>query len=320
MRTNAARPLTALLAFTVGCALSASGDFFRAPVAREAPARRASADALPGSFRLVEPLSVPRPPAPAPTPSPTPAAEPRVTQELIVAFPRLGKVSVRAVENFGETVRVEFVAYGSEVRLAAFPVSWSGGADAFVPAADARALNPFLRLDVLRPAGLATPLVLAVGVRPGGSGHGFCAVVIGEVGGRLQLLTPEPLATSNIGGVFVGDLGRGRGFGAAAWDFIWGRRRGPLLAPPLRGAAVPVRPAARALPARPAAALARQVRLPRRGRAQRTGAPIRQPARRHPRGLGLQPAVTRARLFSAAASLRADARRCRPSRARFPPR
>ena len=214
MRRHAARTLTALLAFALGCASSATGDLFRAP----RPAPKAKTAKPPP--RIPDFPAPPTSPSPTPTPAPTPAAEPGITQELVVTFPRAGRVHVRAVEKPGETMRVEFDDDASAKPLASFPVTWPGDEVYFMPSAGGVG-RPFLRLDVLRPDELASPLVIAAAVSPGGSGGGFCVVVVGEVGGRLKLLTPEPLTTSNIGGVFVGDLGRGRGFGAAAWDFIW---------------------------------------------------------------------------------------------------
>jgi hypothetical protein len=73
----------------------------------------------------------------------------------------------------------------------------------------------------LRPHGLPLPLILVVAVTPGVSGHGFTATLIGEVGGRLKVLTEGPLGAGNQSGIYVGDLGAGRGVGLALWSPIW---------------------------------------------------------------------------------------------------
>lgn len=211
MRRHATRLTATLLAFAAGCAASAGANLFERPQ----PLRPPPAGARPA------PAPGPQPPAaPADDDDESPPSLPRVTQTLIVRFPRLGLVCVRAVENFGERVRVEFADYETGQVIAHFPAD---GAESFffTPRPGVTFTNPFLRLKVLRLEGLPQPLIIAVAVTPGGSGCGFNAMIIGEVGGRLKRLTREPLMTSNLGGLFVGDLGGGRGLGAAAWDYIW---------------------------------------------------------------------------------------------------
>jgi hypothetical protein len=167
------------------------------------------------------------PPAPPPQAPPTPAPEPpaaedaakdegpRVTQQLWVNFPKAGRVHVRAIEDFGEQMRIEVLDVETEALLYSFPAPAEERPEAGYIA------NPFLRFAVVRRGGLPRPLILAVAVTPGVSGHGFSASLIGEVGGRLKILTPAPLATDNQGGVHVGDLGGGRGAGVAVWTPIW---------------------------------------------------------------------------------------------------
>ena len=156
------------------------------------------------------------PPAATVTVSDTaPAVRPRVTQKLVTSFPGLGMVWVRAVENYGERMRIEVLSVETDALLYSFedPTDERPGAGSIS--------NPFLRFRILRIEGLPQPLIFAVTVTPGGSGHGFYAMLIGEVGGRLKVLTEEPLGTSNQGGIYVGDLGAGRGFGAAVWETTW---------------------------------------------------------------------------------------------------
>lgn len=212
MQRHAIRLTATLLSFAAGCAASGAVNFFERP--------RPPRPAPPPAEARPAPAPESRPPALPHADGEGPPSSPRITQTLVVRFPRLGLVCVRAVENFGERVRVEFADYETGQVIAHFPAE---GAESFffTPRPGVTFTNPFLRLKVLRPEGLPQPLVLAVAVTPGGSGCGFNAIVIGEVGGRLKRLTREPLMTSNQGGLFVGDLGGGRGLGAAAWDYIW---------------------------------------------------------------------------------------------------
>jgi hypothetical protein len=207
MQRHTTRVTTALLAFALG-----------AGAANLFPARR----------RAVTETVTPAPTADAACPVASAAmvtvadtvaddakgATPRVKQTLVTTFPTLGTVRVRAVENFGEQMRIEVLDVGTDTDkvLASFPAPVEGPPDA-----DAKLANPFQRFRILRPAGLPGPLIFAVATSPGGSGHGFGAMLIGEVGGHVRVLTEKPLWTDNQGGVYVGDLGGGRGVGAAVW-------------------------------------------------------------------------------------------------------
>jgi hypothetical protein len=137
---------------------------------------------------------------------------PRVTQQLWIDFPKAGLVHVRAVENFGEQMRIEILDVATDALLHSFPAPTDEQPDA-----EMKVGNPFLRFRILRTAGLPGPLIFVVAVTPGGSGHGFYASLIGEVGGRLKVLTRESPATDNQGGIHIGDLGGGRGVGLAVW-------------------------------------------------------------------------------------------------------
>lgn len=210
MQIYKARLLLSLLTFAVGVA-AADAEFPRkTPTTKTLPAY------LP-----------PRPSPPTPQTSEAASAErddptPRITESVVVSFPTLGEVRARAVENFGEPVRLEFVKLEREEVLAAFDAPHSDSDPrGFSPASGDSPESPFLRFKVLRVGGLPQPLILSVAVTPGGSDCGFYATVIGEQHGSLRVLTPEPLDTSILGGIHVGDLGGGRGAGAAVWHFIW---------------------------------------------------------------------------------------------------
>lgn len=150
------------------------------------------------------------------------AAPSKVTQEEVVRFPRLGEVRVRAVEARGRQPRVEF-ASAATGRLLFSATLGSSDPESFRPTLSpgVSPIEPFVRFTTVSADGLPSPMVAAVAVRPGGSDHGFETTLIGEVAGRLKVLTPEPGWTPIQGGVFVGDLGGGRGPGMAVWEFIW---------------------------------------------------------------------------------------------------
>lgn len=143
-----------------------------------------------------------------------------VKQEEVVTFARAGRVRVRAVEVPRSLPRLEFASAATGRALLSLPVGTSD-ARAYRIEAYETPMNPLVRFVVLDPPGMLGPLVVVVAVKPGGTDHGFETSVVGEVGGRLKVLTPAPLGNSIQGGVFVGDLGGGRGHGLAAWNFIW---------------------------------------------------------------------------------------------------
>lgn len=148
------------------------------------------------------------------------AAAKFVKQEEVVTFARAGRVRVRAVEVPRGLPRLEFASAATGRGLLSLPVGTSD-ARSFRIEPWETPMNPLVRFVVMSAPGLPGPLVVAVAVKPGGTDHGFETSVVGEVGGRLKVLTNAPLVNNIQGGVFVGDLGGGRGPGVAAWNFIW---------------------------------------------------------------------------------------------------
>lgn len=151
----------------------------------------------------------------------TSAASRFVKQEESVTFARLGRVRVRAVEMPRARPRLEFASEATGRRLLTLPVGTTDPRAYRIEPYETP-MNPFVRFAVVNTEGMTGPVVVAVAVKPGGTDHGFETSVIGEVGGRLKLLTTAPLTNSIQGGVFVGDLGAGRGPGLAAWNYVWG--------------------------------------------------------------------------------------------------
>jgi hypothetical protein len=145
-----------------------------------------------------------------------------VVEAKEVDFPIAGKVLVRAVEDIGnvpklimtnpKTGEIVFEYENNDPEL-----------DLVLRIRDDRMpyLQAFIRFLILTSDKDLSPLILAMIVRPGGSDSSFMSVVIGEVNGKIMLLTPETIDTSAQGGIFVGNLNRRFGFGIVVWNFIW---------------------------------------------------------------------------------------------------
>ena len=69
--------------------------------------------------------------------------------------------------------------------------------------------------------GLPVPLIQILSINPGGSDHGFWTNLIGEVNGKIKLLTPQIIENAIQGGVYFGDLGKRNGIGLALFNFVW---------------------------------------------------------------------------------------------------
>jgi hypothetical protein len=68
---------------------------------------------------------------------------------------------------------------------------------------------------------IATPLVVAVAVKPGGSDHLFQSAILGSVDGNIRDLLPDH-PTTNIQGAFcLGRFGKNSRPGVLALNFIW---------------------------------------------------------------------------------------------------
>ena len=143
----------------------------------------------------------------------------RTRQTRVVKFPVNGSVIVRAEEKVGHNPRMFLLSRQTGKVLLDYP--FQGSEDILQPRGDSPITDPFLRFGVIRAAGLPSPLILAVGVSPGGSDHGFWAVVIGEVSGQLKVLTRKELFTHIQGGYYIGYLNKKFGYGLVAWKFVW---------------------------------------------------------------------------------------------------
>ncbi len=82
--------------------------------------------------------------------------------------------------------------------------------------------NGYVRLREIHPAGMPTPLLLAVAVTSGGSDSHFETALIGEVAGRVIDLWPQHWQTSILDDLCVGSLGPSKPIGVAVFNFTWG--------------------------------------------------------------------------------------------------
>jgi hypothetical protein len=146
------------------------------------------------------------------------ARETNIVQQAEVEFPGVGKATVRMIETVGQAPTLEIVPEGRKRKSARFAM---GRGDDFYVIEDMNSLlRCQARFKILNLKGFPDPLIVALAVTPGGSGHGFEMELVGVVGGRFQRLSQKRLQASNLGGFHVGDLGEGR-VGVAVWDFIW---------------------------------------------------------------------------------------------------
>jgi len=142
----------------------------------------------------------------------------RTRQSRVVKFPVSGSVLVQAKEKVGHNPRMFLL--NRQTGKVLLDYVFQDAEDVLKPQGDSPITDPFLRFGVIRAAGLPSPLLLAVGVSPGGSDHGFWAVIIGEVSGQLKVLTQE-LFTHIQGGFYLGYLNKKLGYGLVSWKFVW---------------------------------------------------------------------------------------------------
>lgn len=143
----------------------------------------------------------------------------RITQETSVEFPKLGQVRVRVVEARGSR-RLVFKSSRSGETIKLWPRL---GKRVQAPTASLVAKrNEVLYFKIGRLKDFPSALIFLTKAYRGADHCGYATNVIGEVGGRLRLLTDRPFKNDDMGGMLAGDLGVEIGEGVAVWDFIWG--------------------------------------------------------------------------------------------------
>jgi hypothetical protein len=86
----------------------------------------------------------------------------------------------------------------------------------------AEQFHSYVRLRVLRPAGLPSPVVMAIAFSPGGSDAQFETALLAEQGDRLVDFWPAHWATTIQDEICVGALGPEKPVGVAVFTHIWG--------------------------------------------------------------------------------------------------
>lgn len=139
--------------------------------------------------------------------------------EEVVKFPKNGNVRVEIVERIDNPTVINIWKNKTKIKLASFTLR---NKDRYIPFQFESFVNPVTKIRVLEKIeGLPAPLIQVVSINPGGSDHGFWTNLIGEVNGKIKLLTPQKIENSIQGGVYFGDLGKGNGVGLALFNYIW---------------------------------------------------------------------------------------------------
>ncbi|MDQ5835581.1 MAG: hypothetical protein M3379_02255 [Acidobacteriota bacterium] len=204
MRRYALRLAFALAAFATGISLPAP----RVEPAR-APTQKPGATAATAQPAGEAGKLLPAPSTPTATQVEAHATPtPRISQRETLLMPGVGRVRVTAFET-EEDAHLVFENADSGKQLLSQTMAHD-------------ALKPTLRFKVMRVKGLPGPLVVGIGVSPGGSDSSYELAAFTPVGGKLEELTrTDTFNTSEEGGFYIGDLGHGLGLGLAVWNFIW---------------------------------------------------------------------------------------------------
>jgi hypothetical protein len=142
-----------------------------------------------------------------------------IKQEAIVDFPKLGGLRVQIVETRAAH-RVVFRSLRSGKIISLWP-RLGKSVQAETSSLVAKR-NEVLYFKVGRLKGFPSEMIFLTKVYRGGDHCGYATDVIGEVAGRLRLLTDKSFENDDMGGMLTGDLGGQAGEGIAVWDFIWG--------------------------------------------------------------------------------------------------
>jgi hypothetical protein len=143
----------------------------------------------------------------------------RIKQETIVDFPKLGQLRVQIVGTRAAH-RVLFRSLRSGEIINLWPRLGKSVQAATSSLVAKR--NEVLYFKVGRLKGFPSEMIFLTKVYRGADHCGYATDVIGEVAGRLRLLTDKPFENNDMGGMLTGDLGAQAGDGIAVWSFIWG--------------------------------------------------------------------------------------------------
>ena len=153
-----------------------------------------------------------------------PAEVSNVAQSATANLPGVGTVAVKALEPEGHLpqILIAETSTGRQLLLTDVGTSDPEGRQSYVIHHDWRAGCPRVRFRVQNVMGMPSPLIVAVGLRPGVSDCRYAATIVGAVNGQLRVLTPDQLWSNVEGGFYIGDLGRWGGYGLVRWNLVWG--------------------------------------------------------------------------------------------------
>ena len=140
-------------------------------------------------------------------------ASPKVTQAAICDF-KTNHMTVLAVEEFGKPLKLLFVDSDKKVVYSTTFI------DGFANRSFAYS-NPYLRFRSYKLLGLPSPLIVAVGVSPGGSDVGYEIKLIAEKGGTMTTLSPGAIDLTIQDGLYLGYINAKYGYGMIIWKNIW---------------------------------------------------------------------------------------------------
>lgn len=147
---------------------------------------------------------------------------PQRSQTGDVEFPRIGKVHVEAKIIPHVLPQVIFRAARSKVVLLQTSLG-SGSLDPkYIDTAPGGDPFPIVRFKVVQLEGVESPLVFVSAMEAGGSDCSYWGSVIGEVGGKLEVVSPTlPMVNAEGGYALTRSLHGDPEL--VAWNFIWAK-------------------------------------------------------------------------------------------------
>jgi hypothetical protein len=140
-------------------------------------------------------------------------AEAKVTQAALCDF-KGNSATVLAIEDFGKPMSLVFL---NSDRKIVYSTTFTGGFNSH----EFAYTNPFLRFRSYKLRGLPSPIVVAVGVYPGGSDVGYEVKLIAEKSGKITSLLAKPIDLTIQDGFYLGGINVKSGSGLIVWKNVW---------------------------------------------------------------------------------------------------
>lgn len=140
-------------------------------------------------------------------------AEPIVTCSQVVKFPVNGNVLVESLQEENEYPTILLSSEKTGKILLQHAIRDHDGL-----------IKEYriVEFKTFQPDGFESPIILGIGIIPGGSDSSYYGVLIGEVNGKLEVLNKSRLYIKTQGGFYLGYLNKKYGPGFVSWTFIWG--------------------------------------------------------------------------------------------------